>query len=214
MSATHETDNSLFYDGLLDWLVAGLFALEGLVAVAAGYAVATGADRELAREVVADMQTQSNQVSDAVLVDTIYNMVLWGGVGIAVVGVLFLVAGAAFRHYRRRTRDAGGDLGSTRHAVAVGGSLAIVGSFVPFAWIAGGAIAGHLRAGENATIAGVLAGLVAAAPVLVIAVFPAVGAAAAGAPALGGFLVVVALIVAAIYAATSALGGFVAGLIG
>jgi hypothetical protein len=214
MSDTHAPDeSSLFFDSLLDWLVAGLFVLEGLVAAAAGVAMTQVVDHEFAREVVADMEQPSTFVSEPVLVDVIYNVFFWGGVGIAVVGVGYIVAGVAFRRYRTcaRASHEAGQPASRRHAVVLGGSLAVVAeSFIPFAQVGGGAVAGYLRAGQDATVAGTLAGVVAGVPIVVLAAFPAFGAALAGAPVVGVLLVVAAVFGLAISAAMGAVGGLVA----
>lgn len=217
MSTTHAPDeSSLFFDSLLDWLVAGLFVLEGLVAAAVGVMVTQSVDREFARQIVADMEQPSTFVSEAILADTIYNLVFWGGVGAVVLGVLYAVAGGAFRRYRSRVRASHepGQPASTRHAVVLGGSLAVIGEpVIPFVQLGGGAVAGHLRAGENATVAGALAGVVAGVPAVLFAVFPAVGAVLAGAPTIGVLLVVAALVGAAVSAVMGVVGGFVAGIL-
>lgn len=216
MSATSAPDeSSLFFDSLLDWLVAGLFVLEGLAAIAVGATLTQSVDRQFVRELVADMEQPPSFVSEAVLVDTIHNLLVWSGVGAVVLGVLFVVAGVAFHRYRTRVRAAheAGAPASTRHAVVLGGSLAIVGqAFVPFVQVGGGAVSGYLRAGENATVAGALAGLLAGAPAVVLAAFPAAGAALAGAPLVGALLVVAALVGAVVSVVMGAVGGLVAGI--
>lgn len=216
MSATSAPDeSSLFFDSLLDWLVAGLFVLEGLAAIAVGATLTQSVDRAFARDLVADVEQPPSFVSEAVLVDTIHNLLVWSGVGAVVLGGLFVVAGVAFRRYRTRVRAAheAGAPASTRHAVVLGGSLAIVGqAFVPFVQVGGGAVAGYLRAGENATVAGALTGLLAGAPAVVLAVFPAAGAALAGAPLVGALLVVAAFVGAVVSVVMGAVGGLVAGI--
>lgn len=216
MSAASTPDeSSLFFDSLLDWLVAGLFVLEGLVAIAIGVTVAQSVDHEFARDLVVDLEQPPTFVSEPVFVDTVHNVLFWGGVGAAVLGALFVVAGVAFRRYRTRVRASheAGQPASTWHAVVLGGSLAIVGqAFLPFVQLGGGAVAGYLRAGENATVTGALAGLVAGAPSVVLAVFPAAGAALAGAPFVGTLLVVAALVGTVVSVVMGVVGGFVAGI--
>lgn len=209
------TDYSTLLDSALDWLVAGLLALEGLGAIGAGFAMTSSVDRELARETVADMATESTVVSDAVLVDAIHNIAFWAGVGIGVTGAVLVAVAVAFRRYRRgvRNRYAPGEDLSRRDAALNGGVIAVAGSFVPFATIGGGGIAGYLRGGPGGTLAGLLAGVVTGAPMLFVGVFAAAGALAAGTPTLAGLIVVAALIIVGVFAAFAAVGGLLGGLL-
>lgn len=209
------TDYSTLLDSALDWLAGGLLVFEGLVVVFGGFTLASSVDREVARSIVADLETGSTVASDAVLVDAVYNIALWGGVGFGVMGLLFVAGALAFRRYRNgvRERYAPGEDLSRRDAALNGGVLAIAGSVVPFAVVGGGGIAGYLRGGRGGTLAGFLAGLVVGAPMLVVGGPAAAGALAAGAPTLAAFIAVATLVIACLYAPFAAVGGFFGGLL-
>jgi hypothetical protein len=224
----HNGEGTRTLSTAVDWLVAGVLVLAGLLAALVGVGLNTTVDRaELAR-LVADGTIESGVLSDAELVDVAYALAWWGGLGVAVMGLLFVGGAVAFLFYRRRTRRRRAERGITSPDTAtnaiVGAVVTVVTSFVPFSPVLGGAVAGYLEGGERmgGARAGGLSGLVASLPVVVLFVFlvgslfvvsaqVSVGI-GAGVVAL---LAAVALAIAVLYTVVlSALGGYIGVYVG
>ena len=232
MTAMTETDDSTVQrDGSetvaalgrsLDWFVTAVLVLGGLLVGSLGFLLNATANRAEIAELVAEGTIQSTVLSDPELVDITYAMAWWGGVGLAVVGLLMLVGGVAFFIYRRRERQRRTETGvaapdTTTNAI-VGAVVTSVTSFVPLSPILGGIVAGYLQRGERADGArvGGLSGLVAAVPIALLFVSLIIGLVGVstefGAGVEAGFVaivLVVAAIVASLYlVALSAIGGY------
>jgi hypothetical protein len=207
----------------VDWLVAGALVVAGLLAGLVGISLNAAVDRaELAR-LVADGTIESGTFSDAELVDVMYALAWWGGLGLAVMGLLFVGGAIAFLFYRRRTRKRRAERGVTSPDTAtnaiVGAVVTVVTSFVPFSPVLGGAVAGYLQGGERMQGArvGGLSGLVASLPVVVLFVFLVGGLLVVSAQVSAGIgagvvaaLAAIALAIAVVYTVVlSALGGYV-----
>jgi hypothetical protein len=208
---------SFLYDSLLDWIVLGLLALEGLALAAVGATLVPAADRGLAREVAADVVAETEDplpFTEAALADTIHTMVLWAGVALVVAGLLSIAAGVWFRRYRGGVRDRldAGDSAPRWHAPALGGLLATALAFVPVVQLLGGAAAGAVSEG-SATLDGALAGLLFGAPAFALWAALIAAPLAAGTP----LVAVLAAVIFAFYVVfdvvLGALGGLAAGLL-
>lgn len=210
--------SSLFYDTWLDWLIAGLLGLEGLVAAWLGVSVVGDVDRELAEEAAADFLSGPDAaefpLTEAELADVFYTVASWAGWGLVLAGLAMIAAGVLFYRYRGDVRDrlADGRPAPRWHAPLLGGLLATALLFVPFVQVLGGAVAGHLS-DRSAIVDGALAGVVFGAPAYVIWAAVVAGTLASG---VGGFGVVV-LIALVVYllvdVVLAAAGGLVGGLL-
>ena len=206
----------------VDWAVTIVTVLTGLLFAVGGVVLYSAADRSWIAAAVAEGTVQSNGLTDAQLVDALYGLAWWGGIGLAVTGLLFVVAGVAFMTYRTRwhrrraeTGEAGPD--TTTNAV-IGAVVTVVTSFVPFSPVLGGAVAGYLGRGDgsNGLRVGAYSGLVTAVPVIVIFAFLIGGAAVVGAEVgvgLGAVAVALVLLFALVVTVLtvvglSALGGY------
>ncbi len=213
---------------VVDWIVTAFLVLGGLSIATGGLVTSLVADRAQIEELVADGTIQSDVLTDAELVDLTYAMASSGGLWVLVVGLLTLVAGVVFFATRRRTRaqyaaDERPPPTVGTYAL-VGGLITIVASFFPLAPILGGAVAGYLERGDRhqGLVTGGLAGLVAAAP-LVVGFVILLGGLIIGANALGlglasvaiALAIVLVTMIAALYLiALSAIGGYLGAYLG
>lgn len=195
----------------IDWAVTLLLVLGGILFGALGYVVFLAAERDAIARLVADGTVQSDVLTNAELVDATYAVAWWGGFGLAVTGALLAAAGVVFIALRTRSRrrfEATGERTSdtTLNAV-VGGVVTIVVSFVPFSPVFGGGVAGYLQR-DGGLRAGGLAGLVAAAPFVVLFGFLVAGLATAGFEIVGVLMVVALALAVGYLIVLSALGGY------
>lgn len=206
---------------LVDWLTAAFLILGGMLFAALGTGFYTLADRERIATWVADGRLTSTELTDAELIDTTQALLTWGGIGVAVTGLLLAVSGVAFLVYRGRVRRNSVDTAAPDSITLaiVGGVVTIVTSFVPLSPVLGGAVSGYLRGGDGRGGArvGAYAGLVAAIPFALLGLFVvggfAVAVAELGLGGLGvfvGLAIVFAMLVGVAYlVGLSALGGYV-----
>lgn len=210
--------SSLFYDTWLDWLVAGLLALEGLVVAWLGVAVVGDLDRafaeEAAAEFFADPEASSLPLTEPELADAIYTIATWAGWGLVLAGVATVAAGVLFYRYRGRVRDhlAAGRQAPRWHAPLLGGLLATALVFVPFVQVLGGAVAGSLS-DRSATVDGALAGVVFGAPAYVLWLAALAGTLVAGFGSVAVVVLVALLFYLLIDVVLAAIGGLAAGLL-
>lgn len=203
----------------VDWLVAIFLGLAGLVFAVGGYFLFLAADRTRIAELVADGTIQSAELTNAELTSVVHALVWYGGLGLAVMGVVLVVAGVAFLAVRtrsRRNRETGRD--ATTNAI-VGAVVTVVTSFVPFSPVLGGVAAGYLQGSDGRTgvRVGAIAGLIASVPLAILFAFVIGGFAIVTAElslgfvaVVGGFAMVFALAVAVfVLVALSAVGGYV-----
>ncbi|WP_338902239.1 MULTISPECIES: DUF5518 domain-containing protein [Salinibaculum] len=161
----------------VDWVVTALLVLGGVLFGLLGVFLNSVANRAEIARLVADGTIESTVLSDAELVNVTYAMAWWGGLGLAVMGVLLVVGGVAFLAYRRRIRQRREEMGvtepdTTTNAI-VGAVVSVVGGFIPFAPVIGGAVAGYLERADRMAGArvGGLSGLVASVPIFVLFAF-------------------------------------------
>lgn len=213
--ADHTSDNADGTPPVLlrksaDWILSILLVVVGLGAGAVGLAVRGAANRDRISELVADETIQSDVLTEAELVDALYNLAWWGGLGLAVTGGLIAVVGVAYLAYRSRVRDRPHGSPDTLSVGVIGAVVTAVLSFIPFSPVVGGGVAGYLQRGDAGAGArvGAVAGLIATLPVAVLLGFLVAGFVASGAGFVAG-IAAVALGVSALFAvALSALGGY------
>lgn len=195
-------------DSTVDWVVTALLVLAGLLGVALGALLFSAADRAALAQAVAEGTIESDVLSNAELVDVSYALTWWGGIGVAVTGVLLVVAGVAFVAYRRRSRNAADDatIDSGLNAV-VGAMVTAVASFLPISPLFGGAVAGYLSRDRGLRVGG-LSGVLAAVPLLAVFAFLGVGLATAGFGVVAAVLVLATLLGVAFTVVLSAVGGY------
>lgn len=210
--------SSLFYDTWLDWLVAGLLAVEGLVAAWLGVSVVGDVDRAFAEAVAAEFfaspEASSFPLTEAELADAVYTLATWAGWGVVLAGLATIAAGVLFYRYRQDVRDRldAGGAAPRWHAPLLGGLLATALAFVPFVQVLGGAVAGSLS-DRSATLDGALAGLVFGAPAYVVWVAVVAGALASGVGGFGVLVLVAVLVYLAVDVLLAAVGGLVGGVL-
>lgn len=156
----------------LDWILAGLLVLLGLVIGAIGGLLIRVADRNTMAELVADETIESDIITQAELVDILFAGSWWGGLGTIAAGVVMIGIGLVFGFNRRRVDRAGAETEPpTLWANALlGAFVTAITSFVPFSAILGGGVAGHLETADSwkGALAGALAGFLLAIPVIII----------------------------------------------
>jgi hypothetical protein len=211
-------DSSLFYDTWLDWLVAGLLVLEGLVATWLGVSVVGDIGRAFAEEFAAEFfaspDASSFPLTEPELADVVYTVGTWAGWGVVLTGLVMVAAGIWFWRYRQGVRErlADGHPAPRWHAPLLGGLLATALLFVPFVQVLGGAVAGYLS-DRSAIVDGVLAGVVFGAPAYVLWAAVVTGTFASGVGGVG-VLMLIALVVYVLFdVVLGAVGGLVGGLL-
>lgn len=210
------------YRRVIDWVVSGLLVLAGLLSGGLGALVAALANRDDIAAAVADGTLQSTELTDAELVDVTYAFLWWGGVGLAVAGLVLVLAGLGFfavrRRQARRRRESGEAGPDALTDAIVGAAVTALTAFVPFSPVLGGGLAAYIHRGDRRAGAkvGGLSGLVASVPIAVLFVFLVVGFGLAAADlglgllavAVGAALVVGLLGTVVYMVALGAIGGY------
>lgn len=205
---------------LVDWLTAAFLILGGLLFAAMGAAFYSLADRDWIATWVAEGRLTSTDLTDAELIETTQALLTWGGIGMAVTGLMLAVGGVGFLVYRSRVRRATTDTAAPDSITLaiVGAVVTIVTSFVPLSPVLGGTVAGYLSESDTSGGAriGAYAGLVAAIPFTLLGLFVLTGLAVAaaelglaGLSVVGTLAMVFAILVSVVYlVGLSALGGY------
>lgn len=207
---------------VVDWVVAGILALFGLLALVFGSALAFLVDRPTLADAAARGDLQFEGVSRADGIEILGAVSTWTGIGMVVLGIALVVAGVAYLVSARRAASGEPADGYVRTAV-LGAVVSALLSFLPFSPAIGGALAGYLEHGASghATRAGALSGLLLSAPVVLVLGFVfgglasgllAVGASRFAAVVVGLLLFAVATTVG-VGAGLGAVGGYAGGLI-
>lgn len=211
-------DSSLFYDTWLDWLIAVLLAVEGLVAARLGVSVVGDVDRAFAEEFAAEFfaspDAASVPLTQPELADAVLTVATWAGWGLVLTGLLTVAAGGLFYRYRAGVRDqlAAGRPAPRWHAPLLGGLLATALAFVPFVQVLGGAVAGSLS-DRSATVDGALAGVVFGAPAYVLWAAAFAGTLAAGLGVVAVAILLAMVVYLLLDVLLAAVGGLVGGLL-
>ncbi|WP_181686965.1 DUF5518 domain-containing protein [Halorhabdus salina] len=169
-------ESMVVFDRLVDWGIAALLGVIGLLSIVGGFLLQDFVDRSLIADVIHDPEFQSDVLTEAEAIDAIGSTLEWMSFGLMTIGgVLVLIAVAVVvAHGRARAsnqRTPGWILGVT------GAIVGTVFSFVPLSPAIGGGIAGYLDSRRDTSGIGVgaLAGLFAAVPAFVLAAFTTVG---------------------------------------
>lgn len=205
----------------VDWLTTTFLVLGGVLFTTVGAGLYSLADRSRIAAWVADGRLTSTELTDAELIDVTHSLLTWGGVGMAVIGLLLALGGVAFLAYRSRVRRTSMEAATPDVVVlaVVGAVVTVMTSFVPLSPVLGGLVSGYLRGGDaqGGARVGAYAGLVASIPFALLTLFVlgglAVATAELGLGGLGvfvGLAVVVSLLVSvASLVGLSALGGYI-----
>lgn len=227
MSTTTSTDgvgvartgDGAGFGRLVDWIVTGLLVLWGIGLAAGGLVLFDLADRTVIARWIAEGRLTSTELTDLQLLDATYAAIWWGGIGLVVTGLLFLVAAVGFLALRSRARRSDPTTDSLATSAVLGAVVTAVTSFVPFSALIGGAAAGYDRGGSRETglRTGAISGLLGAVPIGVVFAFLAVGLLSVDATA--GGVAIAALVLSLVTVATTflvlgAIGGYVGAGIG
>lgn len=157
----------------LEWAVSVFLVLSGSVFAIGGFLLSEFADIGRITSWVEAGRITSTDMTDPELIDAVYAMIWGSGIGLVATGALLVIAGAAFFGFQTRARRRFEVTGIASPSIVgnaiLGALITIVGSFVPFSPVLGGAVSGHLQGGSEsgAVRTGLLAGLFAAVPVAV-----------------------------------------------
>ena len=214
----------------IDWFLAAIVALGGLMAIIGGTAVMLLVDQDAVAEEMeagdARMTVFTRELTQAESVAVAEAVITWTGIGLLVTGVGMLVFAIGFvlwRHRAYRRARTGDPLSSYWTYALVGGFATALLSFIPISPLFGGALSGYLERGEsNRTLSvGALAGLLPVVPLVVLIAF-VLGGVVAGLMEIGEdsvalFMAVVLIFsiafTAIVAAGLGAGGGYLGGLI-
>jgi hypothetical protein len=207
------SDSPAVFDRLLDWAVGALLGIAGLLSALVGWSLSYVIDRATVADVIAAGEFRSDVLTETQAVDLLSALSQWVGLGLVAVGVLSISVGVAVVVAHGRAREKGQP--TPRWILGVIGAM--VGTllgFVPLSPALGGAVAGYLDPDPAASGLGVgiVAGLFAALPALVITLFLGAGLVtglpAGLVPAAAAVFAVAVLFSLAYLVGLSALGGY------
>jgi len=198
----------------IDWAIGAVLGIVGVLVGLGGAMLYYGVDRPGVAEAVREADFESETLTEAEAVDALVALSDWSGIGLVVAGALTVAVGVAVVVVHGRARTEGSGTPTWILGVA-GAMIGAILSFIPFSPLLGGAAAAYVdpdmsRSGLGT---GVLAGVFATAPVLLVAVFAGIGlfAGVPGAATVAVLTVLgVGLLGSAVYlVGLSALGGYV-----
>lgn len=214
----------------VDWAVALVIALGGLIWIGGGSVLTYLVDRAMIAEGIeggtVTVSLLTTDLTEAQMLEVTSATVTWTGIGLMLVGlgmVLFAIGYTVRRHRTHRRYRTDGDVSSYGAFAVLGAVVSVFLSFLPFSPAVGGALAGYLERGESERLVsvGTLSGLLAALPFIGILLFAAAGL-VAGLLAIeqfepmvfvGTLMFLTATVGTAISAGLGALGGYVGGRI-
>lgn len=212
----------------VDWAVAVVIALGGMLWLIGGSALMFLVDRAMLAEGIeggtVTVTALSTDLTEAEMVEVTSDVVSWTGTGLLLIGLgmmLFAIGYAVRRHRTHRRDRADGDNSSFGAFAVLGAVVSTVLSFLPFSTALGGALAGYLESAESerSVSAGALSGLLAILPFVGLALFTSgglltglLGVTRQGLPIFVGMIVLLSLAVGtAISAGLGAIGGYAGG---
>jgi hypothetical protein len=200
----------------IDYVLGGILVVIGVLGAVSGYLIYRSVEHQWIAEAVRNGEFQSDVLTEAEAIDIAVALGNWGALGLIAVGVLFIGLGFGVVFVHGRTRKTGGRTPQWILGV-VGASVGTLLSFVPFAPIIGGAVAGYLDTNKSASGigSGALVGLITMLPVVVWSTFAGFGLVTTIDAELTGLVVMfgaIALIFSFLYfLLLSALGGYIGG---
>lgn len=214
--ADRRTDagGTIAFDRSLDWVIAALLGVLGVLVGLGGGALYYATDRGEVATLLSRSEFQSEVLTEAQAVDALVALGHWSGIGlvaagvvIAFVGIVVVVAHGRAREGRRKT---------PRWILGVVGAIVGTGlGFVPLSPIIGGGVAGYLERDRRASGigTGTMAGLFTMLPALVVVAFASVGL-VVGLPGEVAAVLLIVLVVLVFTLLTylvglSALGGYI-----
>lgn len=223
----HQTAGSPL-PAVVDWALAVVIALGGVLWIVGGSALAFLVDRAMLAEGIesgtVSVTLLAVDLTESELLEVTSDIVAWTGVGLVVIGlgmVLFAIGYALRRRRAHRRYRASGEGSSFGSFVVLGAVVSAVLSFLPLSPAVGGALAGYLERGESerSLSAGALSGLVTILPFVGLVLFTAggllTGLLGVTRSGLAGFVVMVVLLSLAVGTAISAglgaIGGYAGG---
>lgn len=212
MSTANDAAAGRSIPAVVDWLVGGLLVVVGLLATAGGYLVGEAVDRGWAEWAVGEMTMRSTFLSEAERVDTVYNLLVWGGRGLLVTGLLVAAVGVAFVVHRRRVRASEAGRPDAITTAVLGAVVTTVTMMVPLSPLLGGGVAGYFGGVDRRRGAtrGAYAGVLTAVPLALVLGFLVWGTVVAGTPVIGLVMLGAAAFSVLYTVALSAAGGYLA----
>jgi hypothetical protein len=207
------SDSPAVFDRLFDWAVGALLGIAGLLSALVGWSLYYAVNRATVADVIAASEFQSDVLTEPQAVDLLWALSQWAGLGLVATGVLGIVVGAAVVVAHGRARNGGRPTPRWILGV-VGAMVAALLGFVPLSPALGGAVAGYLDPNPTASGLGIgiVSGLFAALPAVVITLFVGAGLVtglpAGLVPAAAVVLAVAVLFSLAYLVGLSALGGY------
>ena len=169
------------------WAVSILGALLGVLLAFGGAALAAVVDRATIASVIRADGVHVDGMSEAQAIELGSALSWWLGIGLVVIGALFVLAAAGYLVLERRHSDtATPDSAHTASLALFGAFVSVLTSFLPGSPLLGGGLAGYFGGGTRragATV-GTLSGIVAVVPMVLLGGAVVIGV-AAGAPASG-----------------------------
>lgn len=204
---------------VLDWLVTAFLVLAGFALLAVGYVSFDSVDPEWFTDLVEEGTVRSDVFTEQEVIDVMTEVLYWGGIGVAILGVLLVVVGLGYMVMRRRDHRRARERGVVSSTIIadgiVGAVVTVVTSFIPFSALIGGGVAGYLYGGDrlSGAKAGALSGILLALPTVLILGFLTLGFASAGLSWLTFVLVFALIFSTAFLVGLSAIGGYLGVLV-
>lgn len=212
---------------VIDWVIAVLLVIFGLLMAAGGalVAIAIPGRQEIEDELQAEnidwnevnQDVDFVEITESGVVDAIADGGLWLAIGILLAGLAMLVGGLilAWKRYGYDQQlDTPVPAGFWSNAL-VGAVLTTVLPIDPFSALAGGGVAGflHLEDAGTGAFVGAVSGALAMVPLVIVALFGSIGLMLTEFAVIGVLVIVGTIFLVLLYAGLSAVGGFLGAVI-